>query len=310
MARYQCKCGKCSTDDGLEFRKHLLEGVRNDGKGKHGKVQTTQTVPNVAETPASANDKSPGNQTAPVEPMLSPGMVAAAEEEEARILAEVKAREKTGGQIMSQEIINATGLKPQRQPFNKKRLLMLALGVLTGLIGGVLVAVWFANPRNQFVALLALGALAGSVYLIITQIRGHQDSSGGTVIVAGGTNKPPTGKINSLNIYGRKDPVTGTVSADRISFDWLDNPMGQPQQCLNTGKYYYVHWWNIEKKCLEPFILPDSKYTDPALLARYLELPAQRKYLKGRESLMKYIGPGILAALDCAGFIMIIILAG
>ena len=113
-----------------------------------------------------------------------------------------------------------------------------------------------------------------------------------------------------MNIYAAHDEDIGAVVPQRIVFENVYKPAGQPQRCLNTNKDYYVHMWDIKKSRLVPFVLADRKYTDPSILARYLGLPAQRKYLRNRESLMKLIGPGILAVAVIGAFITIIALSG
>lgn len=194
---------------------------------------------------------------------------------------------------------------------SKKKLGFMALAAGMAVLAIFIGAIWMrsASMRNPFPGLIAVGMLAGAGYLVYWQMKSG-DSGSSVIVLQGGLAKPPTGPINSLNIYAYKEDATGAIFPEKIAFEWLENPQGQPQQCLNTGRWYFVHIWDIAKACLVPFHLPDAKYSDPALLARYLELPAQKKYLKHREGLGKYIGPGILAALNVATFILIIILAG
>ena len=199
----------------------------------------------------------------------------------------------------------------------------LLAGLAIGLVAlSILVSkIWFANPTNQILGLVAVALFIGGAWLIRRQIKHRHDIMGNVKVnitsmqtsATDGITTQPTvsshGQVpNSLNIYAVKDG--DRVMPQRLAFEYTENPRGQPQRCLNTGKFYYVHIWDIVTGTLKPFMLPDSKFTDPAIMARYLGLPSQKKYLRHRESLMHYIGPGILAVMCIGGFIAIIALSG
>jgi hypothetical protein len=233
---------------------------------------------------------------------------------ELRLAADGKLAESRLNEGKSNEEEKATNipslnhLKPPGR--SKNQWLLMGLGLACILMGILAGYYYMQDQRNMFLAILMLAALSGGVYLIITQYRKTGDQ---VVIIPGQVDGKKSGKIkvaNSLNIYGKKNELTGTYYAEKIAFEMVKDPKGQPQQCINTGKYYYVHIWDIDRGILVPLVLPDTKYTDPAKMARYLELPDQKKYLRHREGLMKYIGPGILALMDAGGFITIIALGG
>ena len=199
---------------------------------------------------------------------------------------------------------------------------VLGIGLGCLVFGVVFGAIWMANPLNQALGLLTIALFIAGVILCIRQFRHRHDIGEVTAVnitvaaVVKEGEKPASqevigvGTINCLNIYAGLDADIGKVVAQKVVFEAMVNPMGQPQRCLNLGKDYYVHIWDIEKGRLVPFILPDSKYTDPSILARSLALPAQRKYLRNRESLLRLIGPGLLFVGVLIGFITIIALSG
>lgn len=193
----------------------------------------------------------------------------------------------------------------------KQYWLWMGLGILLLLAGVGLGYLWMADQRNSLLALATIAVWGGGGYLIYRQLKGQVKGEDHQIIVIPGENiKTKTGSVNSLNIYAKKDDSTSIIYPEKIAFEWVEKPRGQPQKCLNTGKWYYVHLFDIASKKLIPFTLPDIRYSDPALMARYLDLPAQKKYMRHRESLGKYIGPGILAVLCIVAFVVIIALGG
>ena len=193
--------------------------------------------------------------------------------------------------------------KKNHSSINTKTLLFSICAVCAGGAGGGMVFMWWSNPTNPFLGLAAIILLAVAVWLGWTLFK----PSDSRVVASGG--KKVNINANVLNIYANVDD-NGNHYAENIEFDYHDNPQGQLWQCMNNGKHYRVNIWDLKLKRLVPFTLPDAKYVDPAFMARYLELPAQRKYLRHHDTMMKYIGPGILALLDVAGFIAIIALSG
>lgn len=195
----------------------------------------------------------------------------------------------------------------KRKTIKTRQWLLIALGSASIGAGALFFMLWNNSKDNPFFGIIAIGLILYGGYLNYKQIV-FQDSA---VIVVNGEIAGKTEKVtvaNSLNIYGRKLTVDGKEKtvADRVLFEWVDKPLGQVQQCINTGKYYYIHFFDLERQELAPFGLPDAKYVDPAMMARYLEIPSQRRYLKYNNSMAKYIGYGILGLLVGAGFIALI----
>lgn len=200
-------------------------------------------------------------------------------------------------------------LKAPKQSYSKW--LMLVAGIVAMAAGIGIGILWMQNQRNQMLALATIGLFAGGAYLIYRQLKPQE--KGAVIVVPGSTGGKVTkkaGPVNSFNIYAYRDKATGKIFPEKLAFEWIEQPSGQPWQCLNTDKWYYVHIWDIEKQALVPFVLPDAKYTDPSLLARYLELPAEKKYFKHRDSLMHYVGPAIMGVMVGVGFLVMIILGG
>lgn len=198
-------------------------------------------------------------------------------------------------------------------------------GIGSLILSFIIGSYWFTNPPNTFVGLLVVVLLAAGIVLVRRQIKHRHDRGSKTpaVVVNVDMAAGDLGDVkvaqkvsgnglvpNSLCIYASYDEDVGAVVPRGVVFQHVDNPMGQPQRCINLGKDFYVHIFDIDKQKLVPFVLPDRKFTDPMILARYLGLPAQRKYLRNRDSLLKYVGPGLLLIGVIGGFIAIIALSG
>jgi len=198
--------------------------------------------------------------------------------------------------------------------------LLLGFGVLILTVSIIIGVIWQSMPENKVIGMTTVILFIGGGLLVWRQLKHWRDDRGGIEVKIGdvsittneekalasdnGSHTP-----NSVNIYANKDE-DGNVMPLRIAFEYVEDPLGQPQRCLNTGKYYYIHIWDIVGEKLLPFMLPDRKFVDPAKLARYLGLPAQKKFLRHRESLMKLVGPGLLTVGVVAGFIVIIAMSG
>ena len=206
--------------------------------------------------------------------------------------------------------------KSWRFPFNTYWLL-LGAGIGSLVLGVWVGSFWMASPDAIALGFLTIVLFIAGGILIRRQIKHRSDIIGGAVVNIGQASGADKGKVgkngdapNSLNIYAAYDADVKAIVPQRIVFENVYNPMGQPQRCLNTNKDYHVHIWDLKKSQLMPFTLTDRKYTDPSILARYLGLPAQRKYLRNRESLMRLIGPGLLVVGVLAAFVTIIALSG
>lgn len=202
--------------------------------------------------------------------------------------------------------------------------LLLIAGLLSLTLSIVVGIFWQSVPENQVVGMSVVVLFITGIILIWRQFKHRHEVWGGGVEVniqtnvgttESGNKVTPTrlsggkGKPNSIVIEATTDETTGKVMPVRIAFANLYEPKGQPVKVLNYNQFYHVQIWDIDRNRYIPFILPDRKFTDPAIMARYLSLPAQRKYLRHRESLMRFVGPGLLAIGVVVGFITIIALS-
>ncbi len=201
------------------------------------------------------------------------------------------------------------GIKVQKQLISKHQMLYIGGGVACAIVAIVSMLLYGTNDQAIIYAVMAIGSGTGAVVFIRKALT--RENSGALVAINGkiAQRKTQSDKVNTLSIWGKLNEKTKKVEAERVEFVWCDEPLGQPWQCGNTGQYYYVQIWDQDTKEMKAFDLPDTKFVDPVIMARYLELPAQRKYLKYRDTLMKYISYAILGILDGAGFITIIAIA-
>ena len=150
---------------------------------------------------------------------------------------------------------------------------------------------WSADRGNLVLTLGMLLLIAGSGFLFY---RGWKTTRQEKVVIVGA--EKAVGNVNSLNIYARKDERTGQIYPQKITFEWVENPTGQPWQCLNNGNWYFLHIWDIVSERLMPFILPDSQYFDPAEFANVISMPAHKKLFARRATMFQKIGPWIMIA--------------
>lgn len=195
---------------------------------------------------------------------------------------------------------------------NRYWLLVLA-GIVSLIVGGVVCAVWMSSPTNQLLGMVTLAAFIGGAWLLWRQFRHrHELGTGATVSIAdiasGGNGKVDMKSANTLIIEAKLDEDLEVVIPQRVAFVNRNNPGGQPWKCRNNGQNYFVEIWDIAKHKFLPFLLPDQEYTDPAFMAKYLDQPAQTKFMQHRESLMKYIGPGLLVVANIGAIIGIVAL--
>ena len=169
-----------------------------------------------------------------------------------------------------------------------KQSLCVIGGLLVLAVGFILATLWTGQRDNMFLTLGVIVAWPGGIYLIYRGIRGAEHD----VVIVG--SEKPAGPVNSLNIYARKDKTTGKICADKVAFDMVYEPQGQPQQCTNNGKWYYVHIWDIAKQELLPFILPDSQYFDPREFANVIKMPADKKLFERQASMLQKVAPWVM----------------
>lgn len=182
-----------------------------------------------------------------------------------------------------------TGLK-QKRDLSWIRIVWPAVMVVIGLI---MVVMFFVMKGHgyQFVASLGFMIIGGFILKHNWTKRG--EGAGRVIVVESNADKGPQ---NCLNIY-----------PDKIVFDTILKPEGQPWKCENDGKSYYVNIWSEEHGHLVEFKLPDQSYMDPQVFAqRVLELPAHRRIFRRKQTLLQQLSP--LMAFGGAGAVWLLIL--
>jgi len=174
---------------------------------------------------------------------------------------------------------------------NKKQWAYLIGGIVCVIFGFFIASIWGTQRENMGLALMAIALWAIGAFMAY---RGFKQI-GDTDVVIVGTKKPDT-PVNSLNIYAKKDKTTGTIYSEKIVFEMVEEPLGQPQQCTNNGRWYYVHLWNIETEALEAFALPDSQFFDPREFANVIKMPAHNKLFERQISTFQKVAPWIMVA--------------
>ena len=190
--------------------------------------------------------------------------------------------------------------------------LLLTCGAVMLISGAGLLWLWSMNTRDPLSATAGMGLIAGGGYLIYTNL--FTQGTGVKVNITGDI--VLTGRENCINYYVTKNE-DGSYSPDKLVFeekpkDELKKIGGQPHQLINNGKYYFLNRvvYNKNDSVLKSWELKDSPGISPEALAKYIELPGQRAYLKHRDSVLKMIGPALLTILNIVGLIVIIALAG
>jgi len=169
-----------------------------------------------------------------------------------------------------------------------KQSLCLIGGLFILLVGYYFSMIWSGQRDNIFLTICIIIMWPGGCYLIFRGIKGPEHE----VVIVG--SEKPSGEVNSLNIYARKNPDTGKIYPEKVAFEMILKPEGQPQQCTNNGKWYYVHIWDIAKQRLVPFALPDSQYFDPREFANVIKMPAHMKLFERQASLLQKIAPWVM----------------
>lgn len=177
----------------------------------------------------------------------------------------------------------------KREITNKsgRRLWLSLLGLAGMAVGVYLFGVWNAQPQNTILGLATVSLILGGAYVVYLGFK-RRDS---VVVVNAGGDKPGNKIANSLNIYARRNEATKQIYPEKVVFELVEKPLGQPQQCTNNSKWYYVHMWDIDKGILTPFVLPDSQYFDPREFANVIKMPAHKKLFERRVTLLQQIAP-------------------
>lgn len=161
---------------------------------------------------------------------------------------------------------------------------VVALGLLYPLY-----QLYLIDRSNPLIVVGLIACVIGSGFLFVRGWRATREQE--TVIVGA---VQPIGRVNSLNIYAKKDETTGQIYAEKMAFEWDNNPTGQPWQSLNNGKWYHLNIWDIVAGKLKPFVLPDSQYFDPREFANVITMPAHKKLFEHRASLFQKIAPWVM----------------
>lgn len=120
-----------------------------------------------------------------------------------------------------------------------------------------------------------------------------------------------SGEINAFKVYVRKgDPSLGENPLIPVLAEFCHAPpaelLGQPRQLRNDKKWYHLLIVGPEVGALRPVTVGDGTFMDPHVMARYLDAPCQRSYIEFvRETMTKWIGPGMLALMD--GILLLVI---
>lgn len=190
-------------------------------------------------------------------------------------------------------------LKKGRIPW--RRLILFGAAALALILGYLLAAQWTSDRSNSFLAVGTIVVWAGGIFLALKGWSYETDK----VIITG--SKRPVGEVNSLNIYARKDNA-GKVTPDRVVFENVKHPLGQPSRCISDGRSYFVHILDLATGKLVPFLLPDSQFFDPTEFGNVLEMPAHRRLFQRKVSLMQKVAPYVmLIALIVSLFILVIL---
>ncbi len=188
---------------------------------------------------------------------------------------------------------------------NRARWAYLLSGILALVMAWLLGQLWAADRSNVFLTTGFLACFAGGVFLLYRSVKALRETE--TVITGTAI---PKGIANSVNIYPVKEEDSDRILPERISFELVGedgkvvkegvtldkgtHPPGQPWQCLNNGNWYYLNYWDLTKKELKPFLLPDNQYFDPAEFANVISMPAHQKLFTERQNLLQQLAPGLM----------------
>lgn len=192
---------------------------------------------------------------------------------------------------------------------NSSILYYLAAGVC--ILVGIAGLYFYSQSLSIIYAMMTLAGLGGGAGIIYWQMQKASRSGSGVVKVGG--KKLTVTKLtdeNCLNIYPATDDFTGKLRNDAIKFEKMDGMKGQPWKFRANNQFYYLNVMDPVKNVLMPYNLKDGVFVDPVDLAGALECRPVRKYLKHRESLMKYVGPAILVVAFIIECVIIIAMGG
>lgn len=187
---------------------------------------------------------------------------------------------------------------------NKKQIVYIVGGLICLSVGFVLAMLWSEQRDNMFLTMAIILLFPSGAFLVY---RGWNKTTDIETVIVG--QKKVTTPVNSLNIYAKKDRETGKIYPEKVVFEMLPNPMGQPQQCTNNGKWYHVHIWDLATNKLSPFVLPDSQFFDPREFANVIKMPAHKKLFSRKMSMIQKIGPWVMVVAFLISIIGMVITA-
>lgn len=181
------------------------------------------------------------------------------------------------------------------------------LGIVCLVVTVIFAMMYTKNMTNSFMAFgFVLSGGAAALFLFM----GLRKREEGMQLNRPGYGKKKNFKANCLNIYYGFDADKQKYFCHRVAFEWMEPDQiksGSPQQCLDDGKWYYVHIFDPVKKAYEPFKLPDTQYYSPKEFINPLVMPASRKVLKPKPGLGEKIRPMLLViAIGVMGLIFVI----
>ncbi len=155
---------------------------------------------------------------------------------------------------------------------------------------------YIGNERKDpIIIALGFGLLLVGVLLFFSK-RGELD----TRILPGG--KKLAKPANSL-----------VLSAGDIEFDYIKNPPGHQQRCINDGKWYSV-LIRKEGENLQAYELPDvteeTRYYDPREFSNPVTMPANKKLFEPRPNMIKTIAVGVMGLAVVVLGVVIVAMSG
>ncbi len=182
----------------------------------------------------------------------------------------------------------------------------VAIGMVFIILDVFVARMYMQDNTNAFLA--ALFIIVGGTGIFFLYLGLHKREEG--ILLKGpGQGKKKTYPANCLSIYYGYDTESKKYSCDSIKFEQLEPAQiknNHPQQCLDDGKWYYVHIYDPLKKALIPFNLPDTQYYSPEEFCNPLNMPASRKELKPVVTLGEKLKPVLLVvAIGVLGLIMV-----
>lgn len=185
---------------------------------------------------------------------------------------------------------------------NKRNIMFTALAVLmAGLAGWI--GVSGNNQQNPVVIAMSLPFFFGA-FMLIRKVLEDRPSGVevGDAIRRKKDGEPDITTPNSLNLY----PLA-------IKFEYDAAPMGLRKKCLNDGKLYHVHKYDIDGHKSE-FVLPDDdegqRHYDPREFANVVTMSSNKKYFAWSGSIVQKVSMAIMGIIIGGEIIGLIAIGG